>query len=219
MPAPSRRAARRRQGLPSWGIVRYAGDFAVLTGGTAQDLAALREQIARVPATPGLRFSGGKTRVAPMSEGPSFPGSGIQRRRRQGTARRRACTVIGERPARSLKAELGALTRRASQPGPRYVLARLDHVMRGWALCFRPAVARNAFGLPGSFAGRRVIQMLRARHRWRRKGVRRQLTAPDGGRPPITAGQAELRRVAAIPVTRYRCRGATIPGPRTAAPA
>jgi RNA-directed DNA polymerase len=74
MPAPSRRAARRRQGLPSWWVVRYAGDFAVLTGGTAQDLAALREQIARVPATPGLRFSGARTRMAPMSEGPSFPG-------------------------------------------------------------------------------------------------------------------------------------------------
>jgi len=47
----------------------------------------------------------------------------------------------------------------------------------------------------------------------------RQLTAPDGRWLPITAGRTELRRVAAIPVTRYRYRGNTIPSPWAAAPA
>ena len=36
---------------------------------------------------------------------------------------------------------------------------------------------------------------------------------------PITAGQIKLRRIAAIPVTRYRYRGNTIPSPWPTAPA
>ncbi len=46
MSTASRRAGRRRHGLPNWRIVRYADDFAVLTDGTEQDAQALREQIA-----------------------------------------------------------------------------------------------------------------------------------------------------------------------------
>jgi RNA-directed DNA polymerase len=219
MPTPSRRATRRRRGLPNWRIVRYADDFAVLTDGTAQDLEALREQIARVLATLGLRFSEAKTRVVHMSEGFSFPGFRIQWRRKQGTAKRHVYTFIDDRPVRSLKAKIRALTRRTAQLDPGYVLTRLNQVTHGWANYFRHAVAKNAFGMLDNFAWRRVIQMLRTRHRWRRKDVRRQLTAPDGGWLPITAGQTELRRIAAIPVTRYRYRGNTIPGPWTAAPA
>jgi hypothetical protein len=51
------------------------------------------------------------------------------------------------------------------------------------------------------------------RHHWKWKDVRRRLTSPDGRWLPITGGQTELRRMAAIPVTRYRYRGNTIPSP------
>jgi RNA-directed DNA polymerase len=92
--------------------------------------------------------------------------------------------------------------------------------MHGWANYFRHAVAKNAFGMLDNFAWRRVISMLMTRHHWRWKDVRRLLTTtPDGRWRPITAGRTELRRIAAIPVTRYRYRGNTIPGPWTAAPA
>ena len=50
-------AARRHKGLPNWRFVRYADDFAVLIDGTRQDTEALREQIADVLATLGLRLS------------------------------------------------------------------------------------------------------------------------------------------------------------------
>jgi RNA-directed DNA polymerase len=70
-----------------------------------------------------------------------------------------------------------------------------------------------------NFAWRRVIHLLRTRHHWRWKDVRRQLTTPDGRWRPITAGQIEMRRIAAIPVTRYRYRGNTIPNPWAAATA
>jgi RNA-directed DNA polymerase len=219
MSTASRRAARRRNGLPNWRIVRYADDFAVVTDGTGQDVRALREQIARVLATLGLRFSEAKTRVVHLSEGFSFLGFRIQWRRKQGTAKWYVYTFIDDRPVRSLKAKIRALTRRTSQLDPGYVLTRLNQVMHGWAAYFRHAVAKNTFGMLDNLAWRRVIRMLMTRHHWKWKDVRRQLTTPDGRWLPITAGQTELRRIAAIPVTRYRYRGNTIPSPWAAASA
>jgi len=85
MSTDARRAARRRKGLPNWRFVRYADDFAVLVRGTGQDTEALREQIAGVLATLGLRLSEAKTRVVHMSEGFCFLGFRIQWRRKRGT--------------------------------------------------------------------------------------------------------------------------------------
>jgi RNA-directed DNA polymerase len=66
------------------------------------------------------------------------------------------------------------------------------------------------------FTWQRVIRMLSKRHHWKWKDVRRQYTTPQGRWLPISAGTIELRRIAAIPVTRYRYRGSNIPGPWTA---
>jgi hypothetical protein len=41
----------------------------------------------------------------------------------------------------------------------------------------------------------------------------------ETGGLPVTAGNAELRPIAAIPVTRYRYRGTQIPGPWMTEPA
>ena len=43
MSTQSRRAARRRKGLPTWRFVRYADDFAVLVHGSRHHTEALRE--------------------------------------------------------------------------------------------------------------------------------------------------------------------------------
>ena len=57
------------------------------------------------------------------------------------------------------------------------------------------------------------------RHHWRWKDVRHRFTAPSGRWLPVMAGDAELRPIAAIPVTRYRYRGTQIPSPWAAEPA
>lgn len=85
--------------------------------------------------------------------------------------------------------------------------------MHGWAGCFRHAIAKNVFSVLDNFTWWRVIRMLRERHNWRWKDVRRRCTTPSGRWLPITAGDTELRRIAAIPVTRYRYRGSQIPNP------
>ena len=100
-----RRAARRRKGLPNWRVVRYADDFAVLVNGSGHDAEALREEIAGVLTRLGLRLSEAKTRVAHLSEGFSFLGFRIQRRRKRGTNKWYIYTFIDDRPIRSLKAK------------------------------------------------------------------------------------------------------------------
>jgi len=219
MSAEYRRAALRRKGLPTWRTVRYADDFAVLVNGGEQDAAALREEIAGVLAGPGLRLPEAKTRITHMGEGFSFPGFRIQWRRKRGTGKHYVCTFIDDRPVRSLKAKIRALTPRTSQLDTEYVLTRLNQVMHGWASYFRHAVAKDTFSMLDYFAWWRVIRTLRERHHWRWKDVRRWLVTPTGNWRPITAGGTELRPIAAIPVSRYRYRGSQIPSPWTAEPA
>jgi hypothetical protein len=214
-----RRAVRCRKGLPNWRIVRYADDFAVLVSGSGHDAAALREDIAGVLAGLGLRFSEAKTRVTHMSEGFSFLGFRIQWRRKRGTAKWYVYTFIDDRPVRSLKAKIRTLTPRTSQLDTEYVLTRLNQVMHGWANYFRHAIAKNVFAMLDNFAWWRVIRMLMTRHRWRWKDVRRQYTTASGRWLPVTAGEIEMRPIAAVPVTRYRYRGSKIPGPWAAEPA
>jgi RNA-directed DNA polymerase len=219
MSADYKRAARRRKGLPNWRIVRYADDFAVMIHGSSHDAETLREEIAGVLAGLGLRLSEAKTRAAHMDEGFSFLGFRIQRRRKRGTDKWYIYTFIDDRPIRSLKAKIRALTHRKSQLDLEYVLTRLNQVMHGWANYFRHAVAKNAFAMLDNFAWWRVISMLMVRHRWRWKDVRHRFTDPTGRWLPITAGSTELRHIAAIPVTRYRYRGSQIPNPWATEPA
>jgi RNA-directed DNA polymerase len=213
MSTGSRRQARRRKGLPNHRFVRYADDFAILVHGTREDTEALREEVTGVLATLGLRLSEAKTRVVHLSEGFPFLGFRIQWRRKRGTDRWHVYTFIDERPVRSLKAKIRALTPRKSQADLEYVLTRLNQVMHGWANYFRHAVAKGTFGMLDHFAWWRVIRMLRTRHRWRWGDVRRRFTDRTGRWLPITAGEIMLRPISAIPVTRYRYRGSRIPGP------
>jgi RNA-directed DNA polymerase len=121
--------------------------------------------------------------------------------------------LLGQRPIRSVKAKIRALTHRTSQRDLGIVLTRLNQVMYGWANYFKRAVAKNVFSMLDNFAWWRIVNMLRVRNHWRWHDVRRRFTDPTGRWQPIAAGEIELRRIAAIPVTRYRYRGNTIPNP------
>ena len=213
MAAHHQRVRRRAKGLPNWRACRYADDFVVLVDGTEADAEALREDIASVLAPLGLRLSPAKTRVVHMSEGFDFLGFRIQWKRKRGTDKWYVYTFIADRAIRSLKGKIRALTRRTSQQDLGYVLARLNMVMHGWARFFRHAVAKQTFSMLDYYTWRRVARMLMERHHWRWKEFRRRHTTPAGRWLPITGGQTELRRIDAIPVTRYRYRGSKIPSP------
>ena len=141
-----------------------------------------------------------------ISEGFSFLGFRIQWRRKRGTGKWYVYTFIDDRPVRSVKAKIRALTRRTSQLDLEYVLTRLNQVMHGWANYFRHAVAKNVFAMLDNFAWWRVIRMLRTRHRWRWKDVRRQFTdrlravaADHGGRDRDAADRGNTGHPVPLP--------------------
>ncbi len=215
MATSSVRARRRRKDMANWRIVRYADDFVVLVHGTRADVEALREEVAHVLQPLGLRLSESKTQVVHMSDGFDFLGFHIQWRRKYGTNKWHVYTFIANRPVRSLKAKIRALTNRTSQQNPRDVLIRLNQIMRGWANYFKHAVCKHTLHALANFAWWRVVRWLRTLHRWRWKDVRRRFTTPEGRWKPITVDGIELFNLETVPVTRYRYRGNTIPNPWT----
>ena len=156
----------------------------------------------------GLRLSPAKTRIVHMSEGFDFLGFRIQWKRKRGTSKWYVYTFIADRPIRSLKAKIRALTNRTSQQDLRYVLIRLNQIMRGWANYFKHAVCKHTLGNLAHFAWWRVIRWLRTLHRWRWKDVRRALHHPR------RAVEADHRRTGSSCSTWKRCRS---PGTATAA--
>jgi RNA-directed DNA polymerase len=68
------RLTRRRHGLPNYRLSRYADDWCLVVSGTKADAEALREEIAGVLATMGLRLSEEKTLITHLNEGFGFLG-------------------------------------------------------------------------------------------------------------------------------------------------
>jgi RNA-directed DNA polymerase len=208
-----RRRYRRRRGLPNWRLVRYADDFVVLVDSDRAHVEQLREDISHVLAPMGLRLSEAKTRIVHMSEGFDFLGFHIQWRRKRGTSHWYVYTFIADRPFRSVKAKVRALTRRTSQQDLGAALIEINQIVRGWANYFRHAIAYRTFSHLGEFAWWRIVRWQRTRRRWNWKAVRRWLTTPTGRWKQPHADGIELFNPASIPIRRYRYRGNKIPNP------
>src|SRR5262245_913541 len=78
-----------------------------------------------------------------MSESFDFLGFRIQWKRKRGTSKWYVYTFIADRPIRSLKGKIRALTHRTSQQPPRAALIHLNQIMRGWANYFKHAVCKH----------------------------------------------------------------------------
>src|SRR5437764_15421066 len=96
--------------------------FVILVRGTRADTEALREDVAAVLAPLGLRLSPAKTQVVHMSDGFSFLGFRIRWKRMRGSDKWYVYTFIDDRPVRTLKAKIRALTHRTSQQDLAYAL-------------------------------------------------------------------------------------------------
>ncbi len=173
----------------------------------------LREEIAQVLAPLGLRFSEAKTRTVHMSQGFDFLGFRIQWKRKRGTNKWYVYTFIADRPFRSVKAKIRALTPRTSQQDLRAVLIRINQITRGWTNYFKHAIAQRTFSQLQHHTWWRIVRMMRTRHRWKWKDVRRWLTDHTGRWHPISADGIELFNPETMPIIRYRYRGNQIPNP------
>ena len=149
---PAGRAKRRRHGQPNFKLTRYADDWCLMVHGTSADAVELRDQIAGVLATMGLRLSPEKTLITHIDEGLDFLGWHIQRRRKRGTSQHFLYTYPSKKALPSVMRRVRALTRRSKNRTLTELLHRLSPVLRGWAAYFRHGVSKRTFCYLGEFA-------------------------------------------------------------------
>lgn len=209
------RATRRRNGLGTWRLVRYADDFVVLVNGSRGNAEQVREQAAAVLEPMGLRLSPAKTQIVHMQDGFDFLGFRIQWMRKRGTDKRYVYTFIADKPVREFKRKIRALTRRLSHADYKTTLLRINQIQRGWANYFKHAVAKHTFDSLRAFVWWRIVHWVMHRHRMPWSALRRRLHSPTGWRTIAFDGTA-LFNIASVRVTRYRWRGHAIPTPWSA---
>lgn len=208
------RERRRHHGGATYRLVRYADDFVVMIAGTKAHAEDLKIEVAAVLATMGLRLSSEKTMIVDIDEGFDFLGFRIQRQTQRGSNKRYVYTWPSKKSLTSIKAKVKTITKQGTNQPLSAVLRQLNGVLRGWTTYFRHAVSKATFAYVHQFTWLRVVRWLRRKHRranW--KFLRRRYLA--NGWWPEHDGMA-LFDCRAVPVTRYRYRGARIPTPWSA---
>lgn len=212
------RESRRRRGLGTWRLVRYADDFVVVVSGTRAHAEALREEVAGILAPLGLRLSHAKTQVVHIDDGFDFLGFHIQRKQKRGAGGKRLVYTWPSRKATAnLRAKIRALTG-LSQPNLEVLLRRVNAVLHGWASYFKHGVSKHIFQRLRHYCWWRVIGWIRKRHKrlsWKRLR-RRFITTHRNDRWAIVAADGTmLFNIGQVPIIRYRYRGMKIPTPWT----
>jgi RNA-directed DNA polymerase len=184
-----------------------------MIAGTRDDAEVLWGELAAVLDPMGLCLSEEKTRICHIDEGFDFLGWHIQRRRQRGrTGKRAVYTYPSKKSLTSVTAKVRSLTRRHRHRTLADLLRQLNPVLRGWCNYFRHGVSKQSFGYLDHFAWWRIYHWLRKRHVGLNKGtlVRRFLPGWE-----VRDGRVEMFRPRAVPIVRYRYRGARIPTPWT----
>jgi RNA-directed DNA polymerase len=211
MANPVARARRRRHGSPNYRLIRYADDFVVLVSGTKAHAEALKDEVAAVLSPMGLRLSEEKTMIVHIDQGFDFLGFRVQRQTKRGSWKAFVYTWPSKKALASIKAKVKAITRQGTNNPLFVLLRRLNSVLRGWTNYFRHGVSKATFAYLHSYSWRRVVGWLRRKHRranW--KFLRRRYLANRWH--PEHEG-VTMFNCDAVPVTRYRYRGAVIPSP------
>ncbi len=210
--SPYHRTKRRAQGLPNYRLVRYADDWCLVISGTQADAETLREEIAGVLSTMGLRLSQEKTLITHINEGLVFLGWRIQRHRKRGTDRSYVYTYPARKAVMAVMGKVKTLCRRMDTNQPLEVLLlRLNRLLRGWCAYFRPGVSSATFAYLSAYTWARVIGWLRRKHR--RITVKELRRRYCGGRWWPGTTERVLFNPAKVRTTRYRYRGTAIPSP------
>ena len=158
------RQARRRKGLATYRLVRYADDFVILVAGTRDHVCALRNEVAEILIPMGLRLSEEKTVITHMDEGFDFLGFRIQRRRKPGTRDVYVYTWPSAKALSRVKSRVRDISRVDRNVPLKALLGRLNPVLRGWTNYFRHGVSKSTFGYLRAFVWRRVVNWLRRKH-------------------------------------------------------
>ena len=213
-PATSRWAGvkRRRAGLPTYRLIRYADDWCLVIYGDHEHAVVLREDIAGVLSTMGLRLSAEKTLITHIDEGLDFLGWRIQRHRKKGANRHYVYTYPARKALAAIMAKVKTVCRKIGTNQPLDVLlGLLNPAVQGWCAYFRVGVSSATFNYLSHYLWQTVWRWLRRKHpksTW--KQIRRQYCG--GGWWPATTERA-LFNPETVTTRWYRYRGTKIPNP------
>ena len=190
---------------------RPATHLVITVHGSREDAEALRDQVAEILTPMGLQLSQAKIHITHIDEGFVFLGYRIQRQTKRGSHKRFVYTWPSRKALASIKAKVKAMTRQGTNHPLSDLLRQLNGVLRGWTNYFRHGVSKATFAYVHQFTWLRVVGWLRRKHRRANWGfLRRRYLANRWW--PEHDGMA-LFDCRAVPVTRYRYRGAAIPSP------
>ena len=211
------RAKRRQQGLGTWRLVRFADDFVIMVNGTRAHAEALREEAAAVLAPMGLRLAEEKTRVVHIDEGFDFLSLTIRRMRKRGTSKQYVYTFPSRKAIQAIKDTISAKTYRSTRNlDPDVLIQSINRTLAGWANYHRHGVSKAVFSAIDHHAWGRIMRWLRQKYkqgnsRLGMPALRRRFCVR--GTWQFTANGVRFTGASAVPVTRYRYRGSTIPTP------
>jgi len=211
------RVRRRRQGLGTWKLIRFADDFVIVVHGQRRHAEALREEVAGVIAPLGLLLSPGKTRVVHVDDGFDFLGQHIRRQRKRGTQKYYVYTRPSRKAVKAIKEKVSAMTYRSTRnQDVDDLLRRVSRVLAGWANYHRHAVSKATFSAVDAHAWRRIVRWIRLKHDGLAMRQLRRRFCDNGWR--LAHNGTVFTGAANVTVTRYRYRGDQIPTPWAASP-
>jgi RNA-directed DNA polymerase len=205
---PYERAKRRRQGLPNYRLCRYADDWCLAVSGTKEHAEALREEIAGVLATMGLRLSPEKTLVTHIDEGLVFLGWRIQRHRKRGTGKSYVYVYPAKKSLAAVMAKVQTICRVNTNLPLDALLHPLNRMLRGWTTYFKYGCSHATFSYLRSYLWKQVVRWQERKHRrtpWKELRRRYGIWPADG--------EVVLFDPARVRATRYYYRGTHIPTP------
>ncbi|MEU5938042.1 group II intron reverse transcriptase/maturase [Micromonospora sp. NPDC047548] len=213
----NQRDRRRKRGLATWRLVRYADDFIVLVKGQQHHAEALLDEIAQVVAPLGLRLAPDKTRVVHIDQGFDFLGHTIVRRIKRGSRKTYVFTYPSRKAMRGVRDRTRACTQNRSALYRELdeILMTLGRSLRGWANYFRHGSSSRHFQQVDYHAWKRICAWIRRKHHpisWRE--VRRRFT--HDGR--YAHNGITFYGASSVKIERYRYRGSKIPTPWTITP-
>src|SRR5450755_3245506 len=107
---------------------------------------ALREEVAAVLATLGLRLSLEKTRVVHVDEGFDFLGINIRRQRKRGTSKHYVYTKPSKKAIQAIKDKVSSKTYRSTRNQDlAKLITGLNQTLVGWAVYHRHGVSQAVF--------------------------------------------------------------------------
>jgi hypothetical protein len=214
--AANRRLRDRRQGKPTFYMVRYADDFILLTVATKAQAVAERDALAQFLWTKMcLELSAEKTLITRPEDGFVFLGYRMMRAKslRKGTMVGKA--RIPMEKLKSLRREIKRRTSRATLWMSLADLIRsLNPLIAGWRTYFQyAAYASKEFGALDGWLWRRILRWLCKKHR--QIGVRKLCARYRAGTTPALRGRWRdrsvlLRKFSDGGTRQYRNRGTRI---------